>query len=96
MSVIQTASDAIRQFGTPVTWPYVGLAAVAAVGSWLAVIFNNRKLKASGNSKGSRPGEGKTCREHGEAISKFDEFRINAKESLGRIEGKIDRLVERL
>ena len=99
MLTAQAVSEAIRH-GDPVTWPAVGLAAVAAVGSWLSIVFNNRKWKASvnGGAKSTpveKPGMGDTCREHGEAIASLIEFKGNTEKTLIRIEGKVDRLLER-
>jgi hypothetical protein len=42
-----------------------------------------------------KPGEGPTCREHGEAIASLVEFKGTAADALKRIEGKVDRLLER-
>jgi len=99
MLTAQAASEAIRH-GDPVTWPAVGLAGVAAVGSWLSIIFNNRKWKASGNcatksTPAEKPGTGKKCQEHGEAISGLVEFKDNTGKALVRIEGKVDLLLGR-
>jgi len=99
MLTAQAASEAIRH-GDPVTWPAVGLAGVAAVGSWLSIIFNNRKWKASGNCATKsipveKPGTGKKCQEHGEAIAGLVQFKETTSEALTKIDGKLDRLIEK-
>lgn len=42
-----------------------------------------------------RAGESEICREHGEAIAKLTESEGNMKDSLKRIEYKVDRILER-
>jgi hypothetical protein len=41
------------------------------------------------------PGEGKTCREHGESISALEESKKNTSAWLARIDGKVDELLKR-
>lgn len=62
-----------------------------------AVEFGIGKIKPrNGNGKRMpQPGAGETCRVHGNDISALNEFKTNAGESLKRIEGKVDRLLER-
>ena len=62
-----------------------------------AVEFGISKIKPrNGNGKHvPQAGESKTCRVHESDISTLKEFKTNAVESLSRIEGKVDRLLER-
>jgi len=75
------------------TWPAVGMALIANVGTWLVILKRNSKKTTS--NPGSNPGESKTCREHGEAISGLVEFKENTGTALVRIEGKVDLLLGR-
>lgn len=93
MLTAQAVSEAIRH-GDPVTWPAVGLAAVAAVGSWLSIIYGTRMAKKN-NGKNPKPGEGRICGEHGEAIIGLKQSDDEIKETLLRMDGKLDRLIER-
>lgn len=47
------------------------------------------------NGMGLKPGQGETCREHGEAIAGLNQFKETATESLGKIDRKLDRLIEK-
>jgi len=94
----QAAVEAVRS--DPVTWPVVGLATVAAVGSWLSIIYANRKLKSIGNGTSNstpveKPGMGETCREHEKAISILVESKKSTDAWLARIDGKVDALLLR-
>jgi len=42
-----------------------------------------------------KPGESPTCREHGETIAGLVQFKGTAELTLGRLENKVDRLLER-
>lgn len=77
----------------PITWAAVGMAAVSSMATWLIILKKNSKKTTS--NPGSNPGEGKTCREHGEAISGLVEFKENTGTALVRIEGKVDLLLGR-
>jgi hypothetical protein len=101
MFAAQAASEAIKQgpsSGQAVTWTAVAMAIVANVGTWLVILKRNPK-KATSNPGHSpsvvKPGEGLTCREHGESISALEESKKNTDAALVRIEGKVDRLLER-
>lgn len=61
----------------------------------LKAMIDRRAVKKAKDAEGPGPGESATCRAHGEAISKLEEFQGNTKGSLERIEGKVDRLLER-
>jgi len=82
---VQAAQEAIQQATRP-DWPAVGMATVAAMGSWLAIIYGRKK-------NGGKPGTSDTCRKHGEDIASLKEFKGNTESSLERIEGKLDRLL---
>ena len=53
------------------------------------------KVLGKGGNWKSKPGEASTCRAHGEEIAKLTEFKDNTCDSLKRIEGKVDRILER-
>jgi len=93
MHLVQAASD-VAKTSSYVTGQFVidGVLLIAGLKTVELVI---NKVRAKGNGKISKPGEGPTCRTHGEAISKLEEFRGNTKDALERIEGKVDRLLER-
>jgi len=67
-------------------------------GLLLKALIDRRAVKAAlaeVKKAGDYPGESETCREHGEDIATFKEFKSGAAEALKRIEGKVDRILER-
>jgi len=101
MLAAQTASEAIKQgapSGQAVTWTAVAMAIVANVGTWLVILKRNTK-KVTPNPgpihSVIKPGEGLTCREHGESISALEESKKNTDAWLARIDGKVDELLKR-
>lgn len=83
--------------GIDITWTAVGMAAVSNMATWLVILKRNQKKTTSnpGPIPATLNEAWGVIREHGEAISELKEFRGNAKEALERIEGKVDRLLER-
>jgi hypothetical protein len=67
-------------------------------GLLLKALIDRRAVKtalAEVKKAGASPGESETCREHGEDIATLKEFKGGAAEALKRIEGKVDRILER-
>ncbi len=86
------AAQAAGQTNAPATWPAVGMATVAAAGSWLSIIYTNRKAKKTGVP----PGMGATCGAHGKAIEEqgktlasLAEFRDMTKENIREMKDDI-------
>lgn len=94
MHIAQAAAD-VAKSSSYVTGQFVvdGVLLIAGLKAVELVISKVRGPK--GNGKGPKLGEGTKCQAHGEAISKLEEFRGNTKDALERIEGKVDRLLER-
>jgi hypothetical protein len=82
------AAEAMRHGGDPATWPAVGLAAVAAGGSWLSIFYTNRRAKRNG----VKPGESLTCRKHGEDLASLIEFKDMTKESIREMKDDIRQI----
>jgi len=59
----------------------------------IEVVVN--KIRMRKNGTGPKPGEGVACRQHGEAIASLRTSEENTNVALQRIEGKVDRLLER-
>jgi len=106
IGIMQVAVEALEhgvKQSQAVTWTAVAMAIVANVGTWLVILKRNSKkvtpnpgpAPISGNSKGPRPGEGETCREHGEAIAGLIVSKDNTEKALVRIESKVDLLLGR-
>lgn len=92
MYLARAAQEVLRH-SDPVTWPAVGLAAVAAAGSWLSIVYGRRRARWANN--GPKPGESETCREHGEAIATLTKGQETTETSLLRIERKVDQILLR-
>lgn len=83
--------------GIDITWTAVGMTAVSNMATWLVILKRNSK-KVTPN-----PGPApmalneawEVIREHGEAIASLVEFKESTGTALTRIEGKVDRLLER-
>jgi len=100
MLAAQTASEAIKQgapSGQAVTWTAVAMAIVANVGTWLVILKRNTK-KVTPNPgpihSVIKPGEGLTCREHGETLASLIEFRDTTKDALKEIKDDIRQIRE--
>jgi hypothetical protein len=102
--IIQTTADAVKT-SSYVTGQFVidGALLIGTLKVIEAIIGKIRTRRNGGSvqakieelEKNPKSGEGETCREHGEAISALEESKKNTYGWLARIDGKIDRLLER-
>ncbi|MCJ7643881.1 MAG: hypothetical protein MUP28_05330 [Candidatus Aminicenantes bacterium] len=101
MFVAQAASETVKQgpsSGQAITWTAVAMAIVANVGTWLVILKRNPKKATSnpGPAPAALANEAwEVIREHGEAIAGLVVSKDNTEKALVRIEGKVDRLLER-
>ncbi|MCJ7643877.1 MAG: hypothetical protein MUP28_05305 [Candidatus Aminicenantes bacterium] len=79
------------------TWPAVGMSLIANVATWLVILKrNSKKVTPNPGPVPSALNEAwEVIREHGEAIAGLVEFKESTGTALTRIEGKVDRLLER-
>ena len=91
----QVAAEAAKQGGVvTVAIPTAFISSIVTLLGREALAFFVGKRKRNGNG-GPKPGAGETCRKHGEDIAMLVEFKGNADDAPKRIEGKVDRLLER-
>jgi len=89
----QVAAEAAKQGSITIAIPTAFISSIVTLLGREALAFFVGKRKRNGN--GAKPGAGETCRKHGEDIAMLVEFKGNADDALKRIEGKVDRLLER-
>jgi hypothetical protein len=102
--IVQAAADAAKT-SSYVTGRFVidGALLIGTLKVVEAIIGKIRTRRNGGSvqakieelEKNPKSGEGEKCREHGEAISALEESKKNTYGWLARIDGKIDRLLER-
>lgn len=92
MNIAQAAAD-VAKSSSYVTGQFV-IDGVLLIAELKVVELFIGKVRNRGG-KELKPGESETCREHGEVIASLVEFRGSAGKSLERIEGKVDRILER-
>jgi hypothetical protein len=94
----QLVQEAAKNGGITVAIPTGVIASIVTLaiikGSDL-ILGRMRGKPKNGNGHGLKPGETQVCRDHGEKLAILNEFKDNAGESLIRIEGKVDRLLEK-
>jgi hypothetical protein len=111
MNLLQAVVETAKQGSVTVVVPTAFLSSAATLLLYKGVPFvigviRGKPRYANGNGgsvqakieeleKNPKSGEGETCREHGEAISALEESKKNTYGWLARIDGKIDRLLER-
>jgi len=79
------------------TWPAVGMALIANVGTWLVILkrYSKRVTPNPGPIHSViKPGEGPTCREHGETLATLVEFKDTTKDALKEIKDDIRQIRE--
>ena len=89
----QVAAEAAKQGSITIAIPTAFISSIVTLLGREALAFFVGKRKRNGN--GAKPGAGETCREHGEDIATLMQFKASCESSLTRIEGKVDRLLER-
>ena len=86
----QVATEAAKS-SSYVTGQFV-LDGALLIGALKAVEVIVSKVRTKRNG-GVKPGEGKKCQEHGEAIAGLVKSEENTGDALKRIEGKVDQLI---
>lgn len=88
--IAQATTEAVKS-SSYVTGQFV-IDGALLIGALKAIEVVAGKIRAKRNG-GVKPGEGKKCQEHGEAIAVLVKSEENTNTALGRIEGKVDQLI---
>lgn len=98
IEVGQTAVETAKSGGIIVAIPTGVIASIAtlAIIKGSDLILGRMKGKKNGDGKGPKPGEGLTCKQHGEDIAVLNEFKDDTKKALDTIGTDIKTLLGRV
>jgi len=92
----QVAAEAAKQGGITVAIPTGVIASIATVAIIKGSDFLLGRMRGKKNGNGAKPGQGETCKQHGEDIAVLNEFKNDTKKALEVIGSDIKELLGRV